>query len=111
MDKKKTSKKQGFSLNNIKPIHLKKGVTLEKHSPKESLKDPNFVYSALMDALKGGDSQSFKEILSAHLEVINKEAFSKRAHISKRTLFRILSPEGNPTLDNVAKIVHALNAA
>jgi len=111
MDKKKTSNKRGFSLNNIKPVQLKKGVTLEKHAPKESLKDPNFVYSALMEALKEGDSQSFKEILSAHLEVINKEAFSKRANIPKRTLFRILSPEGNPTLDNIAKLVYALKAA
>ena len=111
MDKKKASNKQGFSLNNIKPVHLKKGLILEKHSPKESLKDPDFVYSALMKALKEGDSKSFKEILSAHLEVINKEAFAKRAHIPKRTLFRILSPDGNPTLDNVAKLVHALNAA
>jgi DNA-binding phage protein len=63
-----------------------------------------------MDALKDGDSQAFKEILSAHLEVINKEDFSKKARIPRRTLFRILSPLGNPTLDNVAKIVHALAA-
>jgi len=111
MGKKRTLKKQDFSLNSIKPVQLKKGLALEKHSPKESLKDPDFVYKALMDALKEGDSQSFKLILSAHLEVINKEAFSKRAQIPKRTLFRILSPEGNPTLDNVAKLVHALKAA
>ena len=111
MDRKKTLKKQGFSLSDIKPVHLKRGIALEKHSPKENLKDPDFIYRALMNALKEGDSQSFKEILSAHLEVINKEAFSKRAHIPKRTLFRILSPEGNPTLENVAKLVYALNAA
>lgn len=93
------------------PIELKKGVVLEKHSPKESLKNPKFIFLALMEALKEGDSQEFKEILSAHLEVINKEEFSKRAHIPKRTLFRILSPTGNPTLDTIAKLVHALNLA
>lgn len=111
MPRKKISNKRDFSLENIKPIQLKKGVSLERHSSKENLKSPQFVFAALMETLKDGDSQSFKEILSAHLEVVNKEEFSKRAHIPKRTLFRILSPEGNPTLDNVAKLVHALNAA
>jgi len=111
MLKKRRSNKQDFSLEDIKPIRLKKGVLLEKHSAKETLRSPHFVLNALMEALKDGDSISFKEILSAYLEVTNKEEFSKRAQIPKRTLFRILSPEGNPTLDNVAKLVHALIAA
>ncbi len=111
MTKVKTSNKQGFSLKDIKPVQFKKGVVLERHSPREHLKDPKFVYKALIEALRDGDSEAFKEILSAHLEVVNKEEFSKRAKIPKRTLFRILSPEGNPTLDNVAKLVHALDAA
>ena len=108
MTKRKTSKKREFSLKDIDPIQVKAGVSFLKHSPKESLKDPDFVFQALIQALKDGDSEAFKEILSAHLEVINKEQFSKRAKLPKRTLFRMLSPEGNPTLDNVAKVVHAL---
>lgn len=111
MAKRKTSSKREFSLENIKPIKLKKDVFLETHSPNAALKDSQLVILALMEALKDGDSLAFKEILSAHLEVINKEEFSKRADIPKRTLFRILSPEGNPTLDNVAKLVRALYAA
>jgi hypothetical protein len=61
--------------------------------------------------LKAGDAEAFKEILSAHLEVVHKERFASRAKIPKRTLFRMLSPEGNPTLENVARIVHALTKA
>ena len=54
---------------------------------------------------------AFKGILAAHLKVANKEAFSAKAKIPKRTLFRMLTPEGNPTLDNIARIVHALSKA
>ena len=36
--------------------------------------------------------------------------YIKEAHISRRTLFRMLSKEGNPTLENISKIVHKLCA-
>ncbi len=66
---------------------------------------------ALIQALKDGDADAFKEILGAYLSVTNKEQFSQKARIPKRTLFRMLSPSGNPTLENIARIVHALHDA
>jgi DNA-binding phage protein len=107
MRKKKTSKKQEFSLEELEPIKTA-GGRLAKHSPSEFLKNKAMVFEALMESLKAGDTATFKEILAAHLDVLNKESFSKKAHIPKRTLFRMLAPDGNPTLDNVAKVVHAL---
>ena len=92
-------------------VQLRKGAKLEQHDPSERLKNPQFIFNALIECLKDGDAESFKEILSAHLEVINKAQFSKRANIPSRTLFRMLTPEGNPTLDNISKIVHALEVA
>lgn len=111
MGRRKTSVKQGFSFENMRETKLKKGTRLISHDSSKALADVDFVSQALIQALKDGDPDAFKEILGAHLSVANKERFSAKAKIPKRTLFRILSPKGNPTLENIARIVHALNKA
>ena len=111
MAKPKISSKQGFSFESIQETKLKKGLRLTAHPTTQKLADVEFVSRALIQALKDGDAAAFKEILAAHLSVANKERFASRAKISKRTLFRMLSPRGNPTLENIARIVHALNKA
>jgi putative addiction module killer protein len=92
-------------------VELKSGVKLVKHDASKALGDVELVSDALIQALKDGDAEAFKEVLAAHLKVANKEAFSAKAKIPKRTLFRMLTPDGNPTLDNIARIVHALSKA
>jgi probable addiction module antidote protein len=111
MGKRKISGKRGFSFENIQETRLKKGARLLSHDSSKELADVEFVSQALIQALKDGDADAFKEILGAHLSVTNKEKFSEKAKIPKRTLFRMLSPSGNPTLENVARIVHALSKA
>ena len=111
MAKLKTSGKQGFSFEDIQETKLKRGVRVTKHPTTRELSNVEFVSQALIQALKDGDAEAFKEILAAHLSVTNKERFASKAKIPKRTLFRMLSPKGNPTLDNIARIVHALNKA
>jgi DNA-binding phage protein len=64
-----------------------------------------------MECLKMGDPEGFKEILSAYLEVVNKAAFAKKAGIPERTLFRMLTPAGNPTLENLARVFSVLSKA
>jgi DNA-binding phage protein len=64
---------------------------------------------ALMESLKQGDPNGFKKILSAYLEVVNKASFAKKAGIPERTLFRMLTPQGNPTLDSVARVFSVLS--
>jgi probable addiction module antidote protein len=110
MAKKKTLIKQGFSFENIPVSTLKKTARVINHNSAERLRDKRFVAQALIECLQDGDAEAFKEILGAHLDVINKSKFSKKSKIPERTLYRMVSEDGNPTLDNIARVVHALCA-
>jgi probable addiction module antidote protein len=110
MLKKKTSNGRGFSFEDIQPVKTKKGAPISPYSPSQRLRNKKFVAEALMESLRDGDTEAFKEILGAHLEAINKAEFAERVQIPKRTLYRMVSKKGNPTLDNIAKVVHALCA-
>ena len=70
--------------------------------------DRKLILASLTEALTDGDAQAFKEILAAHLEVVQKESFYQEAGISRRTLYRMLAPSGNPTLENIARVVRAI---
>jgi DNA-binding phage protein len=98
-------------LNAIEPVKLKTRRGLSRYDAKKALSDYDAVMQALMDCLRQGDADGFKEILSSFLEVVNKAAFAKRAGIPERTLFRMLTPEGNPTLDNLARVFSVLAKA
>jgi DNA-binding phage protein len=39
---------------------------------------------------------------------VQKESFYERAGLSRRTLYRMLAPGGNPTLENIARVVKAI---
>lgn len=108
MAKTKTSGKRGFSFSDIEKVRLKKDAPVKIHDPRRLFKNPHKVFEALIDSLKSGDGDAFKEILSAYLEVTNKDEFAKISGIPRRTLFRMLSSSGNPTLDNITKVVSAL---
>lgn len=108
MANKKTSKKPKQSLKSIPRVKLKASAPLKPYSATKRLKDADYIAEALTEALLEGDAEAFKEILSAHLDVLNKESFFKKAGVPRRTLFRMLSPEGNPTLDSIAKVIGAL---
>ena len=81
-----------------------------EYNPDVRLKSPKIVAQALWQCLVENDIQGFKDILRSHLEVVNKDELAKKAGIPRRTLFRMLSPEGNPTLENLGKIIHQLCA-
>ncbi len=70
--------------------------------------DRKSIIESLTEALVDGDAPAFKEILAAHLEVVQKESFYERAGLSRRTLYRMLAPGGNPTLENIARVVKAI---
>jgi len=98
-------------LKNIPVRTLKKGIRTRNFSAAKKLASPRYIANALSAALLDGDADAFKEILAAHLEVINKDSFYKKAGVSRRSLFRMLSPEGNPTLENIAKVISTLKDA
>ena len=108
MVRKKTSRKRGFSFGDIPTRRLKRGASVAHHDPKTALQDRRLVIAALTRALTDGDAKAFKDILAGHLEAVHKESFYKDAGISRRTLFRMLGPSGNPTLENIARLVKAI---
>ncbi len=110
MTKKKISKKRGFSLSDMPKVHLKNRKDILDFDPDVRLQKPEVIAHALWECLIANDIQAFKEILRSHLEVVNKDTLAKKAGIPRRTLFRMLSPEGNPTLENLGKIIHQLCA-
>ena len=108
MAKTKTSRKRGFSFDAMPSRKLKRGAHVTDHDPKVALRDRKLVIASLAEALTDGDAQAFKEILAAHLEVVQKESFYEEAGLSRRTLYRMLAPSGNPTLENIARVVKAI---
>jgi DNA-binding phage protein len=108
MTKKKTSKKPEFSLSDIPIRKLKSGVKVYKVSSANRLKDQELIFRAFWQCLVENDIESFKEILRSHLEAVNKADFAKKSKTSRRTLHRILSPGGNPTLKSISNVLSEL---
>ena len=111
MAKAKTSQKRAFSFSAMPAQRLKRGAPVADHDPKAAFRDRKLVISALTEALTDGDAQAFKAILATHLEVVEKESFYQEAGLSRRTLYRMLAPSGNPTLENIARVVKAIASA
>jgi len=111
MARTRTSAKRGFSFDAMPSRRPKRGAPVADYDPKAGLRDRKRVVEALTEALMEGDAQAFKEILAAHLEVVEKESFYQKAGLSRRTLYRMLGPSGNPTLENIVRVVRAIAKA
>lgn len=87
---------------------------LKEHVPFESreLKDPELVAETLLECIKSGDLDSFRDVLVAHLATVNKLAVAKKAGIARRTLYDLLDPNKkfNPELSTVSAVIRALAA-
>lgn len=59
---------------------------------------------------KQGDTEGFKDILGGYLATVNKAALLRTTNLSRTTLFRMIEPDSNPTLENVAEIMRVLKA-
>jgi DNA-binding phage protein len=117
MAKTKTSGRRGKSLrrtdskfdpDKFEYVSLKSNAPVEKHDPKARLRNRRFIAKALFEAFTDGDTKAFKEILKAHLESANKNNVALRSGVPRSTVFRMLEPESNPTLDNIAKVLRIL---
>lgn len=105
MLKRKKSKKQGFSLDDMPTLKVNKKAKLEKHDSGEFFKDFDKVGTALLESLVENDTEAFIEILDAYLKV-NRAKVAKKARMSRSTVQHALSKKGNPTLKTIARIVH-----
>lgn len=110
MTKKKISGGRAFSFQELPQFKVKGRKGLIAESSRSRIQDTEMLFKALWECLVTNDIDSFKTILQTYLEATNKEALIKKARISRRTLYRMLSPEGNPTLENIGRILHALAA-
>ncbi len=117
MGKIQTSKKRGKSSKNtskpkgvVKP-RLKAGSPAYDYSAASELTNRKFISEAIADALIDGDADAIREILLSHLKQVHKDHFYKDAGISRRTLFKLMEPNANPTLESLAKVCKALAEA
>jgi len=110
MLKRKTSNKRDFSFTNMSANQLRNKADVLEHNSSARLKNRRYVAQALIESLQDGDTDAFKEILRSYLDVVNKSKFAEKTKIPERTLYRMVSEDGNPTLDNIARVVHALCA-
>ncbi len=108
MPNKMTSKKLDFCLSDTPIRKLNTKAKISRVNSASRLKDQELVFRAFWQCLVEQDIESFKEILRGHLDAVNKGQLAKRSKTSRRTLHRILSPEGNPTLKNISSVIHAL---
>ncbi|NDC22910.1 MAG: hypothetical protein EB078_05840, partial [Proteobacteria bacterium] len=88
--------------------------SLKEHVPftSKELKDPELVANTLLECVKSGDLDSFRDVLVAHLATVNKLAIAKKAGIGRRTLYDLLDPKKkfNPELSTVSAVIRALAA-
>ncbi len=108
MVKKAISKKPAGLPKNTPPTKGKSSEGLISINPAKRLKDKDLIFKALWQCLIENDVESFKDILRGHLEALSKERLAEKSSTSRRTIYRILSPEGNPTLKNISKVLNAL---
>ncbi len=74
------------------------------------LKDPESAALYLEEALAAGDTDAFKLALRnvAEARLGGMSALSERAELNREALYRSLSRRGNPTLETLTKVMHAL---
>ena len=104
MGKIETSKRQKKSGTKSLKVH-------EPFTSKE-LKDSHLVSETLLECIKTGDLDSFREVLVAHLMLVNKSEIAKIAGIGRRTLYDLMdsNKDFNPELSTVSAIIRALAA-
>lgn len=88
--------------------------SLKEHVPFASreLKDPHLVAETLLQCIKDGDLDAFRDVLVSHLMSVNKSQIAKKAGIGRRTLYDLIDPdkEFNPELSTISAVIRALAA-
>lgn len=88
--------------------------SLKAHEPftSKELKDPMLVIETLLDCIRTGDIESFREVLTAHLLTVNKSKMAQKTGLGRRTLYDLMDPkrEFNPELSTISAIIQSLAA-
>jgi DNA-binding phage protein len=88
--------------------------SLKAHEPfaSKELRGSHLVAETLLECIRTGDLEAFREVLMAHLMTVNKVAIAKKAGIGRRTLYDLIDPKKdfNPELSTVSAVIRALAA-
>ena len=78
----------------------------------DGLKDESLVAETLLDCLREGDVDSFREVLASFLITTNKVQLAKRVGLGRQTLYDILDSKKmfNPELSTIAALFRSLKA-
>ena len=104
MAKIATSKKQKKSGTKSLKVH-------EPFTSKE-LKNSKLVVDTLLECIRNGDIESFREVLTAHLMTLNKTKLAKKSGLGRRTLYDLMDQKTvfNPELSTISAIIQSLAA-
>jgi DNA-binding phage protein len=87
---------------------------LKAHEPFASreLKNSKLVIDTLLECIRTGDIESFREVLTAHLMTMNKTKIAAKSGIGRRTLYDLMDSkkEFNPELSTISAIIQSLAA-
>ena len=87
---------------------------LKEHEPfsNPDLKNSDFVAEVLLDCIKSGELDSFRDVLTSYLSSINKTELAKKAGIGRRTLYELIDTKKdfNPELSTISAIIRAIAA-
>jgi len=77
---------------------------------KELLKDPKVAAMYLEEILVDGDMEMFTAALKdvADARVGSMTALSRETHLNREQLYKTLSKKGNPRLETLTKVLHAV---
>lgn len=78
----------------------------------KELKDAQLVVDTLLECIRSGDTDSFREVLVAYLMTVNKTDFAKKAGLGRRTLYALIdsNKEFNPELSTISAIIQSIAA-
>lgn len=104
MAKKKISKRQ----KNLGTGYLTKHIPF---SSKE-MKDPKIVADVLLQCIREGDAEAFRDVLVSHLITANKSKIARKAGLGRRTLYDLLDPKKdfNPGFETISALIRAIAA-
>ncbi len=89
----------------------KKSLTEYVPFQSEELKDSSLISEVLLESVRTGDPESFREVLTAHLLTVNKTNFSRQTGLSRRTLYSLIDPNKkfNPEFSTISALIQGLS--
>lgn len=86
---------------------------LVAHNPfSKELIDPARIKRAILQALVDGDLDSVRDVLIAHLRIVNKSELAIKTKLGRQTLYDLMDPakEFNPSIKTLTLILNNIAA-